>query len=421
MSKIKVIMVGMGNRASIYAGELKNNGDLFEVVGVVDRNPARVRFAKKEYNIPENHCFSSVDELVKNPKFADCAINTTMDNYHVETSIKLMRAGYDILLEKPFATTQSDADKLIAVSKETKRRVMVCHILRYTPFYNEINRVVKSKEIGDIINIKMSEQVSFYHQSVSFVRGKYASADGGASGMILSKCSHDLDILAWLMGDNMPTSVCSVGSVVQFKEECAPKGAGFHCLNSCEIERNCPYSAKRLYLENPERWVNNIWHDCGLENPTDEEKIAVLSKDNNPFSRCIYRCDPQIVDHQSVLIKFQNGATATFSMNGGAAKSRRMIHIVGTKGEIEGTFETGTFTVMRITVNGVITREVDVSASLTNAHGGGDQALVRDFMALIKNEPISACAPSIEESVIGHRLAFLAEESRLNNGKMINF
>ncbi len=421
MSKIKIVMVGMGNRAGIYASESLKNPELFEVVGVVDRNPDRVKIAKETYNIPDEYCFLSVEALVSVPKFADAAINTTMDNFHVETSAMLMHAGYDILLEKPFATTQNDADKLIEISKKTGRRVMVCHILRYTPFYSEINRVVKSGEIGKIINIQMSEHVSYYHESVSFVRGKYASADGGASGMILSKCSHDLDILAWLMGDNRPKGVSSIGSVFQFKPEMAPKNAGTHCLNSCEFERNCPYSAKRLYIEAPQRWAENIWRDCGAQNPTDEEKNAILSQPDNPFSRCIYRCNPTIVDHQSVLVNFENGATANFSMVGGAAIPRRKIHIIGTKGELEGVFETGKFTISKITADGVKSREIDVSHSLTNAHGGGDQALVRDFIALLKNEPISPCAPSIEESVTGHRLAFLAEDSRLDNGKMINF
>lgn len=42
-------------------------------------------------------------------------------------------------------------------------------------------------------------------------------------------------------------------------------GAGTRCLNHCAIERECPYFAKRLYLEHPQRWTNNIWHDSGLK------------------------------------------------------------------------------------------------------------------------------------------------------------
>ncbi len=420
----RIIVVGMGERAMIYAKESLAHPELFRIVGVVDVRPERVELAKKTFAIPENHCFSSVEELIKQPKFADAVINGTMDQQHVETSIPLLEAGYDLLLEKPFAVNQEEADLLLACAHRTGRHVMICHVLRYAPFYYQIKEMIKSGEIGTVLQIQMAEHVSYFHQSVSYVRGKYASPELCGSGMLLSKCSHDLDIMAWLMNGNQPVGVSSVGTVSQFKEEMAPKGAGTHCLLNCSVERDCIFSARRLYLEYPQRWANNIWHECGCVGIGEEEKEAVLSQPDNPYSRCVYRCDLKIVDHQAVLVQFADGAIGTFSMAGGSSASGRRIHITGTKGEIFGTFEEQKFRISKISPEaegGKTEREIDVSKlQRGNAHGGGDQAIVRDFLALLNGDEPSLCCTTLDDSMTGHQLVFLAEQSRECGGAMMH-
>lgn len=418
---IQIIIVGMGERAAIYAQEALTHPDLFQVVGVADISSERVRLARELFSIPKEHCFSSAEELAVHPKFADAVINGTMDRQHVSTSLPLLRRGYDILLEKPFAINQEEADELLRCVHETGRHVMVCHVLRYAPFYRKIKETIQDGGIGKIINIQMAEQVSYFHESVSYVRGKYASPALCGSGMLLSKCSHDLDVMAWLMSGTKPVSVSSVGSVFQFTPEMAPPAAGTHCFLDCPVERECVYSAKRLYVEHPQRWANNIWHECGCAGCSETDRVRILPEKDNPYSRCVYRCDLQIVDHQSVLVCFADGATGTFSMTGGAAASGRHIHITGTKGEITGTFEEQRFTISRIAPEadgGMISRVIDVSAEQQgSAHGGGDQAIVMDFAALLTGARVSSCCTTLDDSMTGHQLVFLAEESRERRGE----
>lgn len=422
---ISVVIVGMGGRASIYSAVALTNPELLKVVGVVDINPERVRQAQLMFDLPQEHCFSSVEELVAIPRIADAAINCTMDRLHVETSLPLLRHGYDLLLEKPYALNDEEGQRIISCAREHERKVMVCHVLRYTPFYRALRRVIALGTIGDVIHIHMTNQVGYQHESVSFVRGKYAREEICGSGMLLSKCSHDLDIMSWLMGNNVPATISSVGSVIQFKEEKAPEGAGTHCLNNCPLERDCPYSARRLYIEHPMRWANNVWHDTHSNPTTDEEKEAILRQPGNPFSRCVYRCDINIVDHQSVLIHFRDGAIGTFSMNGGASTPRRMMHITGTKGEIYGDFERERFHVRQIVPEapgGYTERTLDISDfQQGDAHGGGDRSIVLDFVALLRGERTSPGCPTLEDSIVGHRMVFLAEKSRLAGGAVQQF
>ena len=425
VSPISVVIVGMGGRASIYSAVALTNPELLNVVGVVDVNPERTRQAQLMFDLPDEHCFSTVEELVAVPRFADAAINCTMDRLHVETSLPLLRHGYDLLLEKPYALNDEEGQLIINCARETGRKVMVCHVLRYTPFYRSLRRVIALGTIGDVINIHMVNQVGYQHESVSFVRGKYAREEICGSGMLLSKCSHDLDIMSWLMGDNIPVTISSVGSVLQFKEEKAPEGAGTHCLNDCPLERECIYSARRLYIENPMRWANNVWHDTHSSPETDEEKEEILRWPGNPFSRCVYRCNINIVDHQSVLIHFRDGATGTFSMNGGATMPRRIIHVTGTRGEIHGDFERERFHVRLIdpeAPGGYTERTLDMSDfQQGDAHGGGDRSIVLDFIALLRGERTSPGCPTLEDSIVGHRMVFLAEKSRLADGAVQQF
>lgn len=422
---LRVIIVGMGGRASIYSAVALTNPELLRIVGVVDINPERVRQAQLMFDLPDERCFATVEELVAVPRFADAAINCTMDRLHVETSLPLLRHGYDLLLEKPYALNDEEGQRIISCAREHERKVMVCHVLRYTPFYRALRRVIALGTIGDVIHIHMTNQVGYQHESVSFVRGKYAREEICGSGMLLSKCSHDLDIMSWLMGDNVPATISSVGSVIQFKEEKAPEGAGTHCLNNCPLERDCPYSARRLYIEHPMRWANNVWHDTHSNPTTDEEKEAILRQPDNPFSRCVYRCNISIVDHQSVLIHFRDGAIGTFSMNGGASTPRRMMHITGTKGEIYGDFERERFHVRLIAPEapgGYTERTLDISDfQQGDAHGGGDRSIVLDFVALLRGERTSPGCPTLEDSIVGHRMVFLAEKSRLAGGAVQQF
>ena len=422
---VRIIIVGMGIRSEIYARESLVSPELFKVVGVVDINPERVRHARELFDIPEENCFSSVEDLVAVPRFADAVINGTMDRIHVQTTVPLLEHGYDVLLEKPFALNCEEADILLSCAQKCGRKVMICHVLRYASFYRQIHDVIKSGQIGRIMNIRMAEQISYFHESVSYVRGKYASPQICGSGLLLSKSCHDIDLMAWLMSDTVPAAVSSVGSIFQFKPEMAPEGAGTHCLHDCAIEKDCPYSAKLLYLENPQRWANNIWHDSEYDNITEEQKWEYMGRPENLYSRCVYRCGQQIVDHQAVLIQFADGATGTFSLNGGAPASGRHIHVTGTLGEIIGTFEDEYFEVRKIAPSLPGGRSVEkiqvVHAEGGEAHGGGDQAVIRDFIALVRGEETSPCCTTLQDSVVGHRIVFMAEQSREMGGQLMQY
>lgn len=422
MKQIKVVMVGAGNRCNVYASYSLLEPELLKVVGIVDPDPVRTKIMREKFNVPEENCFSSVEEFVARDKFADAVINGTMDHLHVVTSIPILKKGYDMLLEKPFAVNEEEMWELLKVANEEKRKVVIGHVLRYTAYYSAIKKHILNGDIGDIMNIYLSERVSYHHMGTSYVRGKWASEKQCHATMLLAKCSHDMDIMMWLMGDVKPAKIASFGSQFQFVDGKKPEGAGTRCMADCPHVETCPYSAYLHYILRPDRWSQYVWKSIEGEGDVDIERKKESLRTDNPYGRCAWDFNRDTnVESQTVIVNFENGALGTLNMIGGSAKPDRTIHIVGTKGEIEGTMGSSKYVLRKINPTEEIeyTEEefdLNITGDMTGAHsghGGGDDNLTADFIKYLNGEEPSVSCTEINDSARGHLAVFKADESRI--------
>ncbi len=328
--------------------------------------------------------------------------------------------GYDLLLEKPFATSEYEVRQLVGAARRHGSKISICHVLRYTQFYTAIRREVIAGTIGEIINVQAVEHVSYHHMAMGFVRGKWSRRDQSHSSMLMAKSCHDLDLITWMKSGVAPVKVSSVGGNFQFRPEKAPEGAGTRCLVDCPIEAECDYSARKHYIDHPERWKFYVWAPIEhIGNPTTEDRITSLKTDN-PYGRCVWKCDNDVVDHQSVAIEFADGCSATLNMVGGSAKPARHLHLIGTKGEIQGCFEDSKFVIRHLDPRPgheftERTVDIDVSGDMSGAmggHGGGDLRLMHDFVQVLMGKSPSISSTSLEDSVSGHLIGFAADQAR---------
>lgn len=422
---LRAIIVGVGHRALVYASYAKHHPEELQIVGAADPDKGRLNDAVEAYGLEPDQTWESAEALAaQGGPLADVVINGTMDRQHVPTSLALLEAGYDILLEKPFAIDEEEMWDLVRCARKHGRKVMICHVLRYAPFYRAIRERVAAGEIGTIMSVQAIEHVSYHHMAMGFVRGKWHREDQCGSTMLMSKSCHDLDLLAWMKSGVAPRKVSSFGSLMFFRRECAPQGAGEMCLVDCPIESECDYSAYKHYINHPNRWKFYVW-DYGdkFKYPKDmsiEEKIERLKDPENPYGRCVWKLDNTTVDHQCVSVEFEDGATATLNMVGGTAKPQRAIRLVGTHGEIEGVFETSKFVVRHIDTrpeHETSEEEVDlhVTGDMSGAmggHGGGDLRLVGDFVQFVSGGKPSISTTMLDDSVNGHLMGFRADASR---------
>lgn len=409
---VTAIIVGAGHRSLVYASYADDHPDQLRIVGVVDPDAERRRLVADKYQLPEAAVFSSMEQLAAQPRLADAAINGTMDAMHVATTIPLLEAGYHVLLEKPIGTSVAELEQLLQAARRTERIVMICHVLRYAPFYAAIRQRIEDGELGRIINIQTAENVSYHHMAMAYVRGKWSNRHTGGSSMLMAKCCHDLDLVTWMKGGIRPIRVSSFGGLLQFRPENAPAGAGKRCLVDCDIEDACTYSARKHYVEQG-LWVPYVSVNEHLGVVKTEEQLLESLRTDSPYGRCVWHSDNDVVDHQTVIVEFEDGSVASHNLNGATSRPCRSIHIVGEKGEIQGVLEDGSFVIRhpdprRGSEYREQTMELNVSMDM---HGGGDLRLVEDFLNVLNGGRASLSATSLEKSIYGHLIGFAADQA----------
>ncbi len=400
-SPVKAVLIGGGHRGSIYASYASKFPSELKIVGIADSNPERRKKIALAHGISEKYCFSDWKQVFKSEKIADAIIIATPDHLHTEPCLEALDAGYDILLEKPIAPTEKECRQILTKANETNRIVGVCHVLRYSPYFRELKEVIDAGLIGDIISVHHMEPIEHIHMSHSYVRGKWRNSKM-ATPIILAKSCHDTDIIRWLVNSPVHDVHC-FGNLRWFTNANAPQGSTERCTDGCKVEGSCAYSALQIYYRDHKRlYVFDLPED---KSKWDEQILHELK--TTDYGRCVYRMDNDQPDHLTVNMLFENGVTAAFSMEAHVSYEGRRTRIMGSKGDIVGDMETFTLTDFK-------TRKQTTWSLKTDAHGGGDFGLVRDWVQAVAQKDQSLLSSSVDVSVESHLVAFGAERSRLN-------
>lgn len=404
MKPVTAVVLGAGSRGSIYADYAKDHPDELQIVAIAEPRRDRLDALADELNVSAENRFESWEELLEGPRLADCAFICTLDDDHTAPALKAMELGYHLLLEKPMSNTEEECRIIAQTAGKTGRTLAVCHVLRYTPFYMTIKALLDKGEIGEVTTINQIENVGYWHQAHSFVRGNWRTVRE-TSPMILQKSCHDMDIILWLMGKDC-RRVHSFGSLRHFNVENAPDGAPERCLDGCPHADACPYYAPKLYMDmNRTGWpIDVITTDFSLEG----RRKAL---EEGPYGRCVYHCDNDVVDRQVVNLEFEGGAVATFTMTGLSADFSRQLKIFGTKGQIEADMGTKEIVLHRFGEEKQ-TVPIDMGGE-ASGHGGGDYGIMHDFISVLRNGGQSRTSAAV--SLQSHLICFAAERSRKEN------
>ena len=384
MKKVKLVIVGAGCRGTGYAEFAIEHPEKTKIVGTAEpRRFFREELAKK-HNIDGDKVFAGWEQLAAQPKFADAALICTQDRLHMEPMLALAKKGYDILLEKPMAPTEAECAKITSAAIKNKIIFGVCHVMRYTPYTQKLKTLVDSGAIGDLVSMQHLEPVGYWHMAHSFVRGNWRN-EKQSSFMLLAKSCHDLDWIRYFMGEEC-VSVQSFGGLRHFTKKNQPKNAANRCLD-CGYEPKCPYSAKRIYLQR----LNDDKHGWPVNVITNDHtrKGVLEALRKGPYGRCVYTCDNDVVDHQTVNMLFKSGRTASFNMEAFNAGGHRRTRLFGTHGFIEGDgnmihhfdFLTERWKAIETT---------SLQGSILGGHGGGDYGIMKAFVSAgCKKGPIN--------------------------------
>ncbi len=408
---ITIASIGLGSRGRVYLGGLTKHKDV-KATALCDINPAMLESAGKRF--PQAQRFSADDAFFAAGKLADWCIIATWDPCHFKHATAALALGYNLILEKPVTANPAELEALCAQAKDMGATVLVCHVLRYSPFYSEVKRIIDSGVIGDVVNIVHEENVGYWHYAHSYVRGNWRN-EKVAAPFLMAKCCHDFDLLHWLVqkpGEEpkLCESVQAYGELRYFNRNHMPEGATSHCLQGCPYLKTCPYSAEKLYIKKPSPLM--VWGTCVAagqpSTPPKEEMRRILKA--GQYGRCVYQCDNDVCDHHSVAMRFKSGITATLSVSAFSFWFTRRTRVQGTKGELWGRD-----TAMRLHIHrfGKLPKIKRIPyIKMLSGHGGADGGFCEAAYKVMAGGPIdSENMTTIEQTRISHNIVYAAIES----------
>lgn len=407
---ITMVILGAGDRGRTYAAYAAAYPQQVKVVGVADINPvARAAVAQAHGLGPEAQWGDWSEAVAAKPK-CDVMVIAMPDALHVEPAIACLDAGYHLLLEKPMARTWAECEKLAAKVRAVQPRLVILgHVLRYTVYFKKLHDLLQGGAIGEVVSIQHLEPVAYMHAAHSFCRGNWGNTER-ATPMILQKCCHDFDQFVWWLGGKRCTGVSSFGSTFHFNAAHKPAGAAERCLDCpAAVERACPYSARKIYLERQD-------YRYPFVDKRDEAMEAMLRE--GPYGRCVYACDNDAVDHQVVNLRFEGGITVAHQMESYTYTGGRETKVFGTRGEIVGNGRTLTIYHFDTRTTEVWDSVLEAGMPMGSGHGGGDFGLMDELVRQLTVADPAGWGEIFEVSLESHRIAFAAEESRREQGAL---
>ncbi|MDW8062843.1 MAG: Gfo/Idh/MocA family oxidoreductase [Candidatus Caldarchaeum sp.] len=186
---VRVAVVGAGFWGVNHVRVLKELPGV-EVVGVCDVDFGRVSRAGKRFGV--EHLFTDSMEMIEKTR-PDAVSICTPSTTHASLALQMLDAGCDVLIEKPMASTVSEAVQIIDKMLERKRRVMVGFIERFNPAVQFAKKIIDEGEIGDVL-LFFGRRIGSWPERV------------GDVGVVKDTAVHDIDLVTWVFG-GLPESV----------------------------------------------------------------------------------------------------------------------------------------------------------------------------------------------------------------------
>lgn len=197
---MKYALIGCGRIAVNHIKALRNNG--LELVALCDLSLKHIELLLEKTNyetdVPRYTDYKKM--IDEHPELEVVAIATD-SGVHAEIALYCIDHKINVIVEKPMAMSMQDATEMIKRSEEREVKLAVCHQNRFNVAVQEMRKAVEGERFGKLshgsINVRWNRNKAYYEQAPW--RGKWAS-DGGS---LMNQCIHGIDLLRWMMGDEV--------------------------------------------------------------------------------------------------------------------------------------------------------------------------------------------------------------------------
>ena len=382
MSKKRYVQVGTGGRARMFYEAISTTfKDRAEIAAFCDLSPTRMNYANKILTeqcgvAPAKTYYYTDFEKMLDENKPDAVIVTSVDRTHHDYIIRSMEKGYDVISEKPMTIDEKKAQAIIDCQKRTGKNLRVTFNYRYAPHHTKMREIIMDGVIGDIYSVHFEWLLNTQHGADYFRRWHRNKLNSG--GLLVHKSTHHFDLVNFWI-NSKPDMVFAMGDlnfygmknaerrgINKFYYRCygseAAKGDPF----AIDIEHN--ETLKALYL--------------------DAEADSGYIRDRSVFSE-----DISIEDTMGVVVRYQNNAIMTYSLNAYMPWEGYNIAFNGSKGRLEVSLleksyinaagekgDEGALEGKKLVVKPMFGKPYEVPFTEgKGGHGGGDQVMLNDI------------------------------------------
>ncbi|MGO4234506.1 Gfo/Idh/MocA family protein [Pseudarthrobacter sp. YAF2] len=325
--KARLALVGTGGRSEMYIRAVfGKHADTAELVAFADVNPGRVEFYQnliQELGAPGPIASFDPADLTAfiQANNIDRVVVTTPDYTHADYIVEALRAGADVVVEKPLTIDAEGCRRITKAVQETGRNVVVTFNYRYSPRNSALKEIIQSGVIGKVTSIDFSWVLDTVHGADYFRRWHREKKNSG--GLLIHKASHHFDLVNWWI-DDVPERVFASGGLKFYGDKNA---------------------AERGLGPRPERGTPDAGAPAGEKDPfaldlREDERLKALFLDNEHYDG--YRRDQDVFtggitieDNLALVVEYQGGPRLSYSLNAHSPWEGYRVAVNGTEGRAE--------------------------------------------------------------------------------------
>ena len=323
-SRTRYAIVGLGGRAQMYVRALAaTHADRNELVAFCDVNQTRMDVHNKALVDRFDHdpvpTYDAADfTTMLSEQRVDAVVVCTVDRTHDEYVVAALRAGCDVVTEKPMTVDAERCRRILDAQAETGRKVTVTFNYRYNPAHAKVREVIASGAIGEVGSVHFEWLLDTRHGADYFRRWHRDKANSG--GLMVHKATHHFDLVNWWI-DSSPEVVYGLGRLFFYGDD---NGRRRGLARDYERAHGAPAAAEDPFAMRLE------------ESPTlrslylDAEHEDGYHRDQNVFAPGV-----TIEDDMAVAVRYRSGATMTYHLTAYSPWEGYRIAFNGSAGRLE--------------------------------------------------------------------------------------
>jgi len=295
LKKIGVAVIGVGfwgrNHARVYM-EIPEA----ELIGVCDINSERAKETAEKYGV---EAYTDSRKLLKRDD-VDAVSICTWTTTHAKETIKALKAGKHVLVEKPIASTVKEAKQMVQMAEREELILMTGFIERFNPGIERVIKTINGSSVGEIVSAT-ARRVSQWPERI------------GDVGVVKDSAIHDIDMMRYIFGED-PKNVFAKAGKLKHKrfEDYAQIMLTFSHGKTAFIEANwlTPYKIRKLIVTGSKGIVTLDYLSQEIVIETEEKTYIPRYKWEEPLKRELEHFVKCVIENKQPLVSGLDGLKA---------------------------------------------------------------------------------------------------------------